>query len=198
MLRKDGNGLAPRPRDLRVTKTLGRIKRAFLELVSAISYDELTVSALCAHAQIGRKTFYAYYSSLDSLMEEVLEEITQKYLVTIKDYSAPENVSDITRKFYEFSVAQGKYYDNLVCSDSYQRIGTQLMMRLVRGTWCKSPWFMSLTRERQDILLCFIYHAGAGLYRQWVVSGKTIPLASMIGYADCLIAKGIEGLKNMG
>ena len=186
-----------KPRDLRVTKTLARIKAAFLKLVSESSYDELTVSALCAQAQIGRKTFYAYYSSLDSLFEEILEEITQDYLCSIAEYSAPAHIREITRKFYEFSTAQGKYYDNLVCSDSYQRIGTQLMMRLVRGTWCKSRWFTSLSRERQDILLCFIYNSGAGLYRQWILSGKTIPIGTMIDYADCLIAKGIEGFRNL-
>lgn len=184
-------------KDLRVAKTLARIREAFLRLVSETSYDELTVSSLCAQAQIGRKTFYAYYSSLDSLFEEILEHLTHEYLLTIKDYNAPENIREITRKFYEFSNAQGKYYDNLVCSDSYQRIGTQLMMRLVRGTWCHSSWFTSLSRERQDILLCFIYNSGAGLYRQWILSGKAIPMEVMIGYADCLIAKGIEGFKNL-
>lgn len=186
-----------KPRDLRVTKTLARIREAFLKLVSESSYDELTVSALCAQAQIGRKTFYTYYSSLDNLLEEILEEITGEYLHAIKDYSAPENIREITRKFYEFSISQGKYYDNLVCSDSYQRIGARLIMRLVRGTWFASSWFTSLSRERQDILLCFIYNSGAGLYRQWILSGKTIPLETMIAYADCLIAKGVEGFKKL-
>lgn len=187
-----------KPKDLRVTKTLARIKAAFLKLVSESNYDELTVSALCAQAQIGRKTFYVYYSSLDSLFEEILEELTRDYLHSIAEYSAPAHIREITRKFYEFSTSQGKYYDNLVCSDSYQRIGTQLMMRLVRGTWCNSPWFTSLSRERQDILLCFIYNSGAGLYRQWILSGKTIPIETMVDYADCLIAKGVEGFRNLG
>lgn len=184
-------------RDLRVTKTLARIRAAFLKLVSENSYDELTVSALCEQAQIGRKTFYVYYSSLDCLFEEILEEITRDYLRSIEEYSAPTHIREITRKFYEFSTSRGKYYDNLVCSDSYQRIGTQLMMRLVRGTWCNSSWFTALSKERQDILLCFIYNSGAGLYRQWILSGKTIPIESMIDYADCLIAKGIDGFKNL-
>lgn len=186
-----------KPRDLRVTKTLARIREAFLKLVSESSYDELTVSALCAQAQIGRKTFYTYYSSLDSLLEEILEEITREYLHAIKDYSAPENIREITRKFYEFSISQGKYYDNLVCSNSYQRIGARLIMRLVRGTWFASSWFTSLSRERQDILLCFIYNSGGGLYRQWILSEKAVPLETMIAYADCLIAKGVEGFKKL-
>lgn len=198
MLRnKSGATLSDKPQDLRVTKTLARIRSAFLNLVSATSYDELTVSALCAHAQIGRKTFYAYYASLDTLFEEILEDITNEYILSIKDYTAPGDIREITQKFYEFSNRQGKYYDNLVCSDSYQRIGARLIMRFVRETWVTSPWFASLSRERQDILLCFIYNSGAGLYRQWILSGKTIPIATMIAYADCLIANGVEGFKKL-
>ena len=199
MLRKSGGETTGgKPRDLRVTKTLARIRSAFLNLVSETSYDELTVSALCAHAQIGRKTFYAYYSSLDGLFEEILEDITREYLRTIKNYTAPADTRAITQKFYEFSHSQGKYYDNLVCSDSYQRLGSKLIMRFVRETWSQSPWFTSLSAERQDILLCFIYNAGAGLYRQWILSGKTIPISAMISYADCLIAQGVEGFRNLG
>ena len=199
MLRKHGGEtMDGKPRDLRVTKTLARIRSAFLNLVSVTSYDELTVSALCAQAQIGRKTFYAYYSSLDGLFEEILEDITREYLSTIKDYTAPADIREITQKFYEFSHSQGKYYDNLVCSDSYQRLGSKLIMRFVRETWSHSPWFTSLSAERQDILLCFIYNAGAGLYRQWILSGKTIPISAMIAYADCLISQGVDGFRNLG
>lgn len=199
MLRKHGGEPTDgKPRDLRVTKTLARIRSAFLKLVSETSYDGLTVSDLCAHAQIGRKTFYAYYPSLDGLFEEILEDITREYLLTIKDYTAPADIREITQKFYEFSHRQGKYYDNLVCSDSYQRLGSKLIMGFVRETWRHSPWFASLPGERQDILLCFIYNAGAGLYRQWILSGKTIPITSMIDYADCLISKGVEGFRNLG
>lgn len=83
------------PRDPRVTKTLARIREAFLKLVSESGYDELTVPALCTQAQIGRKTFYAHSSSLDSLFEEILEDITQEYPLAIEDCGALENIREI-------------------------------------------------------------------------------------------------------
>lgn len=181
--------------DLRVIKTLGLIKDSFLKLVSEINYDELTVSALCEYAKISRKTFYTYYPSLDAIFEEVLEDTTQEYLESIKDYAAPENIGEITRKFYEFSASRGKYYDNIVCSDSYQRIGTQLIMRFVKGTWTKADWRRPLTKIEQEVLICFIYNSGLGLYRQWVMRGKTVPLEKMITFATILLGKGIEGFK---
>lgn len=185
-----------RPNDLRVIKTLALIRDTFLTLVSENSYDDLTISELCKHAMIGRKTFYTYYESLDALFEEVLEGVVCEYLESIKDYSAPENIGEITRKFYEFSANAGKFYDNLVCSDSYQRIGTKLIMRFVKETWANADFARPLTGIEQDILICFIYNSGLGLYRQWVLSGKKIPMEKMIYFATILLGNGIDGFKN--
>lgn len=182
--------------DLRVLKTLELIRTTFRTLVAETSFDELTVSALCQRARIGRKTFYTYYGSLDSLFEEVLESLAQDYLESIKDFKAPEDMGEITRKFYEFSVNAGDFYNNLVCSESYQRIGTGLIMRLVKETWMNADWFRTLTSIQQDMLLCFIYNSGLGLYRQWIMSGKTVPLEKMISFATVLLGRGVEGFKN--
>lgn len=182
--------------DLRVIKTLALIKDTFLTLVSENSYDDLTITELCKHARIGRKTFYTYYDSLDALFEEVLEGVVCEYLEYIKDYSAPENIGEITRKFYEFSSNYGKFYDNLVCSDSYQRIGTKLIMRFVKETWANAGWARPLTDVEQELLICFIYNSGLGLYRHWFLSGKKIPIDRMVYFATVLLGKGIEGFKN--
>lgn len=189
--------ISDRYNDLRVIKTLALIRDSFLELVSENSYDELTVSDLCKYARIGRKTFYTYYQSLDALFEEVLEGVVHEYLESIKDYSAPENIGEITRKFYEFSANAGKFYDNLVCSDSYQRIGTKLIMRFVKETWTKAEWVRPLNDVEQDLLICFIYNSGLGLYRHWFLSGKKIPIEKMIYFATILLGNGIEGFKNI-
>lgn len=182
--------------DLRVLKTLELIRTTFRCLIAETSFDDLTVSKLCQRARIGRKTFYTYYKSLDSLFEEILEGLVQDYLETIKSYKAPENIGEITRKFYEFSINAGDFYNNLVCSESYQRIGTALIMRLVKGTWINADWFRSLNNVQQDMLLCFIYNSGLGLYRQWIMSGRTVPMEEMISFATVLLGKGIEGFKN--
>lgn len=178
-----------------MVKTLGLIRDSFLKLVSEASYEELTVSDLCKHARIGRKTFYTYYDSLDMLFEEVLESVVQDYLESIKSYSAPENIGEITRKFYECSANAGKFYDSFVCSSSHQRIGTKLIMRFVKETWTKADFSCPPTDIEQEMLICFIYNSGLGLYRHLVISGKKIPMENMIYFATLLLGKGIDGFK---
>lgn len=68
-------------------------------------------------------------------------------------------------------------------------------MRFVRETWRDSPWFSSLNKDEQDMLLCFIYNTGAGFYRQWALNGRNVPIEEMIAYADILLSRGIEGFK---
>lgn len=194
--RKTG-GPESRAKDLRVIKTLELIRETFCNLVAENSFDELTVSALCQRAKIGRKTFYTYYASLDALFEEVLESLTHDYLETIKDFKAPEDIERITRKFYEFSSEAGDFYNNLVCSESYQRIGARLIMRLVKGTWINADWFHALNSVEQDMLLCFIYNSGLGLYRQWIMTGKEAPMEKMIAFATILLGRRVEGFKEI-
>lgn len=184
-------------RDSRVRRTLGRIHRAFRELVLENDYDSLNVSMLCERAHIGRKTFYVYYPSLEALFEEELERITLKYLKRVKGYSPPDHFSDIAREFYLFSVEQGRFYESLICSASYHAVGERLMNRLIRETWRASPWFMSLKEEYQNLLVGFIYNAGAGLYRSWILSGKAIPVEMMGKIADSLLIGGIGSFRNL-
>lgn len=136
-----------------------------------------------------------YFDSLDALLEYTLEKVRKEYTGRIKEYRVPDDILAITREFYLFSVEQGNFYDNLVCSENCQAIGSRLLMVLVRETWQNSRWFTSLCKNEQDMLLCFIYNTGVGLYRQWVLGGKKIPIKEMIGYADILLSRGIDGLR---
>lgn len=183
--------------DIRVKKTLDSIQAAFRKLTLEKTYTGLTVSALCSEARIGRKTFYVYFESLDELLEWELEKLTREYIGRIRHFRVPEDISAITREFYIFSAEQGQFYDKVVCSENCHTIGSRLLMRFVRETWKDSPWFASLSKNEQDILICFIYNTGAGLYRQWVMDGKKIPIETMIGYADQLLSRGMEGFRQL-
>lgn len=83
--------------DMRVQRTLESIQAAFRVLVENNAYSSLTVSALCAEAKIGRKTFYTYYDSLDDLLKESIERMAAEYIDRIKEYRRPEDIFEITR-----------------------------------------------------------------------------------------------------
>jgi AcrR family transcriptional regulator len=60
--------------DRRYAYTHGVIKDAMLELLHESSFDEVSVSALCRQAEIGRATFYTHYDNLTEVIEELVED----------------------------------------------------------------------------------------------------------------------------
>lgn len=59
--------------DLRVQRTLALIRDAFMELVVARGFENVTVSAIAAQAQINRATFYRHYTDIYDLAERLTD-----------------------------------------------------------------------------------------------------------------------------
>ena len=60
--------------DLRIDRTQNLLRRAMLELLRQMSFEEITVKLLAQQATINRKTFYAHYSGKEQLLEEMFRE----------------------------------------------------------------------------------------------------------------------------
>lgn len=63
-----------RKTDRRTIYTINVIKEAFLKLVKEEGYAKLTVAKLCREAEITRSTFYLHYTSLNDVLNEVLDD----------------------------------------------------------------------------------------------------------------------------
>ena len=61
--------------DLRVIKTKGYIKNAFLELLKEKNYAKVSVKDIASLASINRNTFYLHYSSKDDLVSSLVNEV---------------------------------------------------------------------------------------------------------------------------
>lgn len=75
--------------DLRVQKTVTAIRQTFIDLLTDMDYEKITVKSLCERAKINKKTFYRYYETLDALLIELLEEFSNSYMEKIKNYRVP-------------------------------------------------------------------------------------------------------------
>ena len=61
--------------DLRVIKTKGLIKGAFIELVEEKGFDNVTIKDICSKAQINRNTFYLHYFDKIDLLTKLASEV---------------------------------------------------------------------------------------------------------------------------
>ena len=61
--------------DRRQRKSRDSIFKAFIELLSSQSYNQITVGDIIELADVGRATFYAHFETKDFLLKELCEEL---------------------------------------------------------------------------------------------------------------------------
>lgn len=70
-----------------------RMKQAMLELMNTIPFDKITVRLICERAGVNRSTFYAHYTDIYGMIEQ-MESNLQKDLMN--GYSATGNVTPLS------------------------------------------------------------------------------------------------------
>lgn len=60
------------------------IRNAFMELLREKTFDKITVTDIVNRADINRSTFYAHYSDVKSLVEEIQKEVIERSVALVK------------------------------------------------------------------------------------------------------------------
>lgn len=60
------------------------IRNAFMELLREKTFDKITVTDIVNRADINRSTFYAHYSDVKSLVEEIQKEVIERSIALVK------------------------------------------------------------------------------------------------------------------
>lgn len=66
-------------------RAVEKIKQVFIDMLDKMPLDKITVTELCAQAQINRGTFYRYYQDVYA----VLEDLEDSLLAEMADYLTP-------------------------------------------------------------------------------------------------------------
>ena len=179
--------------DLRIVKTIEAIKRSFEELVCEKNFEKITVKELCDRARINKKTFYHYYETLDALLAEMQYELSKGFLERIQEYHLPEELDKVNREFFLFSAEQGQFYEKITIHSAYHSIRDDMISEVNEKGWAHSEWYQNLSDFEKRLLMDFIDHTTLSAYREWIVSGKTIPLEQVIETNNRLQTVGVDG-----
>ena len=57
-----------------------KLKTTFLDLLNTMEFEKITVKMICEKAQVNRSTFYAHYSDIYEIMEQMEEHLNQELL----------------------------------------------------------------------------------------------------------------------
>ena len=70
------------------------IRQAFVELLAEKSLEKITVAEIVSRADLCRNTFYAHYQDVYAVMEELENEVLQRFEQALDEAVAHENLSD--------------------------------------------------------------------------------------------------------
>lgn len=104
--------------DVRIIKTKERLKDALFQLLKVKSLDKISISEICTLASVNRNTFYAHYSSLNGLLEEIEANLLESVLCNLSiDYSINKSISELMYKMLE-CVKENKEICSLLFTDN--------------------------------------------------------------------------------
>lgn len=82
--------------NLSVVKTKESTKQAFYHLLSKTNYKDMKVKDICEYAAINRGTFYYHFDSKEALVDEIINEYIQSFIIAMESSLESDKVTLIT------------------------------------------------------------------------------------------------------
>lgn len=185
-----------RKKDLRVTKTQRAIKETFKKMLVEKDASDITVKELSERAEIHRKTFYLHYTSIEALYDDIMNDIAENYYDMI-DATAPDApFSEVNRVFFTFFSEQEPYVQKLICSPSYREFSDKLFLTMMVHNRERYNPYAKYSKEQQDVINTFLCMTSVNIYRQWIESGRKMPLDELIDFSTRLFMYGISSVRD--
>ncbi|MBT1169624.1 TetR-like C-terminal domain-containing protein [Bifidobacterium sp. SO4] len=147
------------------------IRSAFIDLLRTHDIDTITVTAIVKLADINRSTFYAHYSDVHGVIEEIEDETIAKLMTVLDDIQSAEFLRDPTPMIARIGhqlEAERDYYRVLIQASGaagfLDKLQTVFAERMIGDAAIPAA-----IRERRSYVLRVNYFAGGivNLYKLW-------------------------------
>lgn len=106
----------------KIRKTKEKLRHGIIELLSSSSINEISVSSLCAKAEINRTTFYKYYKIPNDVLDELIVQSGKK---VIKLLEQTRNERDPIKAFFD-AYCRSAYEERETISVAFKQNSTWL------------------------------------------------------------------------
>lgn len=179
--------------DLRVQRTKKVLKDNFKNMFLNTQYEKITIKDLCEKSMINRRTFYLHYSSIDDILNEILEELAKEFFEYTSGYDHFANPDKMIRDYFVFT-NEHPLFEKLNNNLDYNYIREMLNSR-VRKIGKKN--FKSILHHDDftiKMITSYLNSATVNMYRIWCQDGKKVSIEEAIKIATTLIKKGINSM----
>ena len=157
--------------------------------------EEITVTELSEAAEINRKTFYNYYSSVYMVAEEMEDEIVERFEETLRKIDFDTLLKDPVTTFNTLArliTSDLDFYENILTNRNQisflQKIITSLKQR-IRVLYFSSG---SPDSDLNDYMLEYIVSGLVSVYQKWFISGRKTDIEVLSRYISMLAVCGVR------
>ena len=193
----DTNPITEAKHDRRILKTKKAIYEALVELMQKKKLNSITVTELAAAANINRKTFYTYYSTVNDVLDEVINEL----ISSLKDlmYAMSEDYNMLSPQtlfaFLNTIMSDVDIVRALFTSDNGNMLFNKLQKAL-QETLLKelidNDIKMNIPPEQYPLISSFVAGGMIYVYYEWITNPNGISLDEMARTLTTLIISGVH------
>lgn len=193
----DTNPITEAKHDRRILKTKKAIYEALVELMQKKKLNSITVTELAAAANINRKTFYTYYSTVNDVLDEVINEL----IFSLKDlmYAMSEDYNMLSPQtlfaFLNTIMSDVDIVRALFTSDNGNMLFNKLQKAL-QETLLKelidNDIKMNIPPEQYPLISSFVAGGLIYVYYEWITNPNGTSLDEMARTLTTLIISGVH------
>lgn len=193
----DTNPITEAKHDRRILKTKKAIYEALVELMQKKKLNSITVTELAAAANINRKTFYTYYSTVNDVLDEVINEL----ISSLKDlmYAMSEDYNMLSPQtlfaFLNTIMSDVDIVRALFTSDNGNMLFNKLQKAL-QETLLKelidNDIKMNIPPEQYPLISSFVAGGMIYVYYEWITNPNGTSLDEMARTLTTLIISGVH------
>ena len=192
--------------DRRVVRTKRALFDAYEKLLSDPDVSRITISSLPREAGVDRKTFYLHYSSLDDMINDMVDELVGRIMVPIMSLSSADEHKD----YIDFLIDAEEFFGSraaLICQEfnaaiqenpaavrhlfEYSTMGS-LVSRFREPVLRDAEAFCDVPKERLEI--CSTYALGSiiSCYHLWLTTDIDMTIDEYSVFVADLVSQGLS------
>lgn len=156
--------------DLRIIRTKKLLRNSLLQLLEEKKFENITVSELAAKAGINRKTFYLHYSSTRDLLDEIQDELLDKFMIIISHhdlYSSDFHPYDFFIELSHFLEREYEEYRSILFLASDGINVSKIKRALLNSSTNNIPSSHKINKIRLDFYIDYTVSGLLSLYLDW-------------------------------
>ncbi|MBU3198389.1 TetR/AcrR family transcriptional regulator [Clostridium estertheticum] len=185
-----------RNKDLRIQKTEKSIRNALYQMVNEKKYTDISVTELSKRAEIGRKTFYLHYDSIESVFNEIRDELVYELRNLLDNKAYINNRFDINVLFISLNKTMENhldFYKRIVNANSYAFFLNDFVdsfKNIMREQLRKSD----INHPLENMYIEFFSTGLLSIYIKWLKGEIPLTLESITKFAEEAVNNGIKNL----